>query len=256
MKDREIVPNDISDCTGSAAFCVSGHGFSRAAIRSHHLLILHSAGAAARDAVPAECKGNDFGRSFPARLKPCPGTEYRRIYDALYGFALLAALLLAPITASADGGVVRARQVSGPFIISIFTASDPLRASAIDVSVLVQDGKSGEAILDATVDLTLQPLDSDNPRFGARATHEQATNKLLQAAVLHVPAVGRWGLRAVARRGPEEATVVTGLQVAPPARRLAAIWPYLLLPPFVIAVFALHQALRQKALHRGRPLSS
>ena len=170
--------------------------------------------------------------------------------------ALFVAAMLVPVVASADGGVVRAREVSGPFMITIFTASDPLRAGPIDVSVLIQDSKSGEPILNATVDLTLQPVERDSPGLRARATHEQATNKLLQAAVLNIPAAGRWGLRAVARRGPEEATVFTGLQVAPPAPRLAAIWPYLLLPPFVIAVFALHQALRQKALHRGRPLSS
>jgi len=169
-------------------------------------------------------------------------------------FVLLMAAVLAPIVASADGGVVRARAVSGPFIISIFTASDPLRAGPIDVSVLVQDCKSGEAILDATVDLALEPLDSDSPRLRARATHEQATNKLLRAAVLNIPAVGRWGLRAVARRGPEEATVVTGFQVAPPAPRLAAIWPYVLLPPFVIAVFALHQALRRTRFTACPPL--
>src|SRR5215470_14419790 len=134
------------------------------------------------------------------------------------------------------------------------TSRNQLRAGPIDVSVLVQDCKSGEAILDATVDLALEPLDSDSPRLRARATHEQATNKLLQAAVLNIPAVGRWGLRAVARRGPEEATVVTGFQVAPPAPRLAAIWPYVLLPPFVIAVFALHQALRRTRFTACPPL--
>jgi len=256
MTNREIVPNDVSDCTGSAAFCVSGHGFSRAAIRSHPLLILHSAGAVARDAAPAECKENDFGRSFRARLKPCPGTKYRRIYGALYDFALLAALLLAPITASADGGVVRVRQASGPFLISIFTPSDPLRAGPIDVSVLVQDGSSGDPILDATVNLAIQTLDSDRARFLARATHQQATNKLLQAATVKMPAAGRWVLRVEVRRGRDEATLTTEVRVGPPAPRLAAIWPYLLLPPFAIAVFALHQALRQDALHRARSSES
>jgi hypothetical protein len=159
-------------------------------------------------------------------------------------------LLLVPIVAYADGGVVRVRQAAGPFLVSVFTASDPLRAGTIDVSVLVQDVSSGDPVLDATVGLALQPLDSASPPLLARATHEQATNKLLQAAMVKVPAAGRWRVRFEVRRGPDEVTVATELQLAPPRPRLAAIWPYLLLPPFAIAVFALHQALRQDALQR------
>jgi len=165
-------------------------------------------------------------------------------------YALLATLMLAPIPARADGGVLRLREASGPFLISIFTASDPLRAGPLDLSVLVQDRSSGETILDATVDLAFQPLDSDNPQFLSRATHQRATNKLLQAAVVKIPATGRWVLRVKVRRGSDEATSTTELQVAPPPPRLAAIWPYLLLPPLAIGVFALHQALRQAALRR------
>jgi hypothetical protein len=166
-------------------------------------------------------------------------------------FALLAALLLAPIAARADGGVLRLREASGPFLISIFTASDPLRAGPLDLSVLVQDRSSGETTFDATVDLAFEPLGSDSPPLLARATHKRATNKLLQAAIVNIPAAGRWGLRVEVRRGRDEATATTELQVSPPPPRLAAIWPYLLLPPLVIAVFALHQALRQNALHRS-----
>jgi len=165
-------------------------------------------------------------------------------------FALLTTFVLAPIVASADGGVMRARQASGPFLISIFTASDPLRAGPIDVSVLVQGRKSGETTLDATVDLAIQPPRSDSPRFRARATHEQATNKLLQCHDEHACS---WTMGPPCRRatgaGRRERHHVT--QVAPPAPRLAAIWPYLLLPPFATVVFALHQALRQDALHRA-----
>jgi hypothetical protein len=88
-------------------------------------------------------------------------------------FTLLTTLMLAPIAASADGGVVRLRKASGPFLISVFTASDSLRVGPIDMSVLVRGLNSGETILDATVDLALQPLDSDSGRFLARATHDR-----------------------------------------------------------------------------------
>jgi hypothetical protein len=165
-------------------------------------------------------------------------------------FALLATLMLGPIAARGDGGVVRLRQASGPFLISVFTAPDPLRAGPLDLSVLVQDQSSGETVLEATVDLALQPMDRDGPPLLARATHERATNKLLQAAVMNIPAAGRWGLRVDVRRGPDEATATAELHVAPPPPRLAILWPYLLLPPFAVAVFALHQGLRQNALRR------
>jgi hypothetical protein len=165
-------------------------------------------------------------------------------------FALLAAWLLVPIAARADGGVLRLREASGPFLISIFTASDPLRAGPLDLSVLVQDRSSGETILDATVNIAIQPLDSGRPPFLTRATHEESTNKLLQAVMVNVPTAGRWRVRVEVRGGPDEATVATELQLAPPRPRLVAIWPYLLAPPFAIAVFTVHQALRQSALHR------
>jgi hypothetical protein len=289
MINRGIVPSDLSDCTGSAAPEVSGHSFSHALEFVHFGLTtkhqLTTALARLRERGDREAVGEGFAhfarrkqpltpgfavpsplgegryqlrprceskcRNSRARPKPCPDTEDGRIYDALYAFALLAMLLLVPIVARADGGVVRVRQASGPFLISVFTASDPLRAGPIDVSVLVQDVGSGDPVLDATVGLALQPHDSASAPLLARATHERATNKLLQAAIVTIPAAGRWALRVDVRRGQDEATVTTGLQVAPPAPRLAAIWPYLLVPPLAIAVFALHQALREDALHRS-----
>jgi hypothetical protein len=171
-------------------------------------------------------------------------------------FALLVALMLVPIVASADGGVMRVREPSGPFLISIFTASDPLRAGPLDLSVLVQDRGSGETVLDATVDLALQLPDGDSTPLLVRATHDRATNKLLQAAMVTLPTAGRWRLRVEVQQGPDEGTATTDLKIAPTRPRLAAIWPYLLLPPFAIAVFALHQALRQSALHRARSSAS
>ena len=45
----------------------------------------------------------------------------------------------------ADGGTLRTRQQAGPFIVSIFTAPEPLRAGPVDVSVLVQS--SGGTVL-------------------------------------------------------------------------------------------------------------
>jgi hypothetical protein len=71
---------------------------------------------------------------------------------------LLTALLLLALSsghALADGGIIRLRETQGPFVITIFTASEPVRNTPVDVSVMVQKADSSEAILDATVELAL-----------------------------------------------------------------------------------------------------
>jgi len=73
--------------------------------------------------------------------------------------AALAAALLWPAAAYPDGGTLRLRQDTGPFMVSVFTAPQPLRAGPADVSVLVQDRASTEVLLDAEVTLTLRPPD-------------------------------------------------------------------------------------------------
>src|SRR5580704_11488590 len=61
---------------------------------------------------------------------------------------VLAALLLLGLSsrdARADGGVIRLFEAKGPYIVTIFTASEPVQASPVDVSVMVQRRDSGEA---------------------------------------------------------------------------------------------------------------
>jgi len=97
--------------------------------------------------------------------------------------ALAARMLLA------DGGAVVLRQTSGPFVVTAFLAPG-------DLSVLVQDAKSLDPILDADVTIAFDgaPL---------RATHGQAQNKLLYAAL--APRFSK--LEINVRRGADVATV-------------------------------------------------
>jgi hypothetical protein len=157
---------------------------------------------------------------------------------------LVVSAMLAPLIAHADGGTVCLREASGPFLVTVFVAPAPLRAGPIDMSVLVQDRKTGEVILDATVELAIEPLSGENPRRIARPTREQATNKLLKAVRIDLPAPGWWALRVFVSRGQEEGVLATRFQVAPATSRASAVWPFLLFPLFAIAVFALHQTLR------------
>jgi hypothetical protein len=158
---------------------------------------------------------------------------------------LLTMVILAPLVARADGGTVQLHEASGPFVVTVFTAPETLRAGPIDTSVLIQDRETGRVILDAAVNLAVQSAAATGPRFQIRATHAQARNKLLQAATIDIPAAGWWTMHISVSRNGAQAAVATKVLVQPEAPPLAGIWPYLILPPVAIALFALHQALRR-----------
>ena len=147
-------------------------------------------------------------------------------------------MLLVAAAASGDGGQIRLSEHAGPFVITVFTAPTPVRVGPVDVSVLVQEGIDDAPVLDAEVQVTLRAADTERT---AAATHAAATNKLLYAASLVVPAPGRWTLATEVRAGERAAAVAGEIDVAPPPAPVVAFWPYLALPFAVIALFVLHQ---------------
>jgi len=156
--------------------------------------------------------------------------------------------LLAAGTARADGGTVRIQRDEGPFRIAVFSAPEPLRAGAADLSVLVQRRDGDRALLDAEVEIRLVGPPPAAP-IDVQATRENATNKLLYAALVDIPAAGPWTLRVTVRHDGETAVVSGELEVARSMPRLVALWPYLVLPLGVVAVFALHERLTHRRAH-------
>lgn len=154
------------------------------------------------------------------------------------------AFMLAATVLHADGGMLRLRQKSGPFLVSVFTFPEVLRAGPVDVSVLVQDQRTGHVLLDSFVDLRFEPPAGSGAPIFVRASHAQATNKLLQAATVDLPSAGQWGVHIFVRRGQDHATLAMELPVARATPQLSAVWPYLLLPLVVILLFALRQSRR------------
>lgn len=148
-------------------------------------------------------------------------------------------LLALASTASADGGFVRASQPLGPYTVTVFSAPTPLRVGAADISVLVQRPDGG-VVLDVHVGVVLR---GGGQVLEATATRAQATNKLLQAAQLEIPAAGTW--TAEVRVG--EAVLSLPLEVAPAPPPWQAYWAYLVAPFIALTVFALHQWLRLRA---------
>jgi hypothetical protein len=160
--------------------------------------------------------------------------------------ALMLNVMLAPIGAHADGGVVHLREASGPFLVTVFAAPEIPRVGLIDMSVLVQDRRTGTVILDTIVNLELQPMANTNPSFAIRATLGKAKNKLLQTVTINVLTTGWWAVKIRVRGDREEEVVLdTKLLIRRQAPRLSTLWPVLILPPVAIGVFALHQTLRR-----------
>lgn len=175
------------------------------------------------------------------RGRPLPA----RVTRAAHGVALLLALA-APATTRADGGVVRASRDQDGLTVTLFTAPTPLRAGAADVSVLVQDARSREPLLDAEVMVHLAAPDTAADLAAVRLTHEAASNKILKAARLALPEPGRYRLRAEVRRGARRATAAAEVEVAPAGGRWREIGWALAVPPVAIVLFAVHQALRRR----------
>jgi hypothetical protein len=172
----------------------------------------------------------------------------------------------------ADGGAVLLREASGPFLVTVFTTPATPQAGLVDVSVLVQSNDTGEALLDA--ELGLQFVSPPGAEVAGRemfctpegtqiravgtgdgatpreipATRKRATNKLLYAATVNLPASGLWQMRVRVGRGPVEAKVNCALPVAVSATGFANLWPFIATPLLMIGVFTCHQRLKERTL--------
>jgi len=174
--------------------------------------------------------------------------------------------------ARADGGVIRLREAKGPFLVTIFTAAEPVQDGPGDVSVLVQRRDSGDAILDATVELvfnapavsTAEPVEqlcgasgawllgrsskSGQAQLTVPAFRRLASNKLLYAAPIRFGTAGDWEVEALVKHRNDAVKFACGIPVGSQPRRLILLAPYLALPPLLVALFVLNQWLRRHPL--------
>jgi hypothetical protein len=181
---------------------------------------------------------------------------------------MLAAVLIFLLPRFAEGhslGIVRLRDARGPFVITVFTSSELVSGQAADVSVLIQRRDSNEAVLDAIVSFVLTPPRSSIPKgtdpmcsqpglvttSGSQeekttipARREQSPNKLLYTAPVNFPLTGPWELDALVRNGTDSAKFTCEIPVDLPARPLAGLVPFLVLPLLLVTLFATNQWLR------------
>jgi hypothetical protein len=154
-------------------------------------------------------------------------------------WALLLALLLTPEIARADGGVVRASEMAGPYRVTVFTSPTPLRAGVVDISVLVQDS-AGITVPDARVRMHVMPTDQSASEATHEATREAATNKLYQAATVELTP-GVWQVRVEVSGEKSSGTIHFDMEVGEPlpAWREMAFW--IALPLLPVLLFLLVQ---------------
>jgi len=162
---------------------------------------------------------------------------------------------LSPPPVAGDGGTMRVVEPAGPFVVGVFSTPEPLRVAPADLSVLVLERANGRPVLDAAVALELRPPDGSNDApQRLEATHAQATNKLLYAATFRPTVAGEWTLHVTVERGTEAADVGCPLPVVRDRAGLAAIWPYLAIPPVAVALYALRAWLSDRR-RQGAPTS-
>jgi hypothetical protein len=169
---------------------------------------------------------------------------------ALAGFL---SLLLLPSLALADGGTLRLSEQRGPYHIGLFTSPAPLRAGPVDVSVLVQDAATGQALSDAVVEITLTPPEG-NGTLQASARRGAATNNLFYAAELDLPAPGTWRIEVEISAPQGVERCACAVQVDEPAPRWQTLWPWIAWPALPIALFGLREFFAWKRL--TRPIGS
>lgn len=144
--------------------------------------------------------------------------------------------------ANADGGQIRVSRHDGDYVVTVFTSPTPLRAGPIDVSVLVQNANTGTALADASVTVSLASSDPLFPPIRTVATNAAATNKLLQAAVVELPAAGVWQVDvecALPDKSP--CTILFSMDAAEPLPAWLSVWPWFSWPVVVVLLFALHR---------------
>ena len=174
---------------------------------------------------------------------------------ALTKFLFSAWLLAGPCSAvaRADGGTVRMAERQGDYQISIFTSPNPLRAGPIDVSVLVQNVETGQAIGDTHIALRLTAREMPRTSLLAVAASTAATNKLMQAALVDLPAAGWWDVEVDCTTNDGSTQLHFAMEALPPLPRWLTVWPWFTWPAAAVALFGAHRWLVER---RRRDLSS
>jgi hypothetical protein len=129
----------------------------------------------------------------------------------------------------------------GDYWIAVFTSPNPLRAGPVDVSVLVQNTETGQTVGNAHVAFRLTLRDPPGTSIYAVATSTAATNKLMQAALVALPAAGWWNVEVECTTDAGTTQTRFAMEASPPLPRWLTIWPWFTWPLAAVMLFVVHR---------------
>jgi hypothetical protein len=142
------------------------------------------------------------------------------------------------------------RKETAPLVITVFTSPAPLAAGPVDISVLVQNRNGLEAVLDADVSMVLR-REGSATEIWARATREQAQNKLLYAAPVILARSGKWHVSVTTLHESSRTEIAGDIEVTPSRVIAASYWGYIAFSPLMILIIVIRERLiRRKANSR------
>ena len=181
---------------------------------------------------------------FPRTAAATPLRSVTRSLLSLLSLLSLHAFALGSASV-ADTGIVRASQPIGTLLVTVFTDPTPLRAGAVEVSVMVQRRDDSAPVLDATVTVAARSHIDTGREWSAPAIRTGG-NKLLYVAWLAVDVPGRTAFSVAVNARGDSGAVTFEADVGPKQPPVVAYWPYLVVPFVVIALYALNQTLRAR----------
>jgi hypothetical protein len=150
-----------------------------------------------------------------------------------------------------DDLALRAQQRAGELTLSVYAAGDELIVGENDISVLVQDA-TGSPLPDAQIAVRAA-REGAVPDAEFHARESDSDNKLLQSAVLDLPATGNWQVHVETKHEAQSASVVFPARAVVHTPGLDDWWPYFLFPVFGLLLLAVYsrRARRRHAFARG-----
>ena len=150
-------------------------------------------------------------------------------------------------SALADGGTMRFSGRRGDRVVTVFTAPAPLSAGLIDLSVLVQDSKTGRAISDLAIEVHSRPIGFGEMNIRAVATTGAATNKLMRAASFELPEPGRWHIDVFVQSLADDQPIGFDVAVTQPPPHWLKMSLWIAWPLLPIGLFGIREVLRMRS---------
>ncbi len=143
--------------------------------------------------------------------------------------------------ARADGGTLQLVERHGDVQMAVFTAPTPLRAGTVDVSLLLLDAVTGQPLPEISAGVELVPKGRMGPPIRAALSRANATNQLLQSALVDLPDGGDWDATIHAHIGRDEISTQFSIAVGARLAPWLSEWPWFSWPALVVALFGVHR---------------